>query len=103
MAGLFLLFATPPSAWAGVAFFARQTDTIQVSGQTIFGTASTYEARILFPSALFSGGAVFNEWQGFAEDKYLAVVPGQAGSIQGFNYALSGSVFVASADIALDQ
>ncbi|MEG4318588.1 MULTISPECIES: LamG domain-containing protein [unclassified Microcoleus] len=53
-------------------FFNNPTDTIQISGQTVLGNESTYEARIYFPKGIGAGGFVFNEWTGGYEDKGLA-------------------------------
>jgi hypothetical protein len=68
---------------AGVIFFDTATDTIEVSGQTIIGTASTYEATIMFPSSGGATGVIFNEWTEAAEDKYIATGPS---TIQGYNF-----------------
>jgi hypothetical protein len=87
---------------AGVAFFGRTTDTIEVSGQTVFGTAATYEAMLLFPSVLHGGGNVFNEWQNFAEDKYFAVTPGPTGAVYGYDHAISPGVLTGVGMITLD-
>ncbi len=69
------------------AFFDENTDTIQVSGQTVIDTTSTYEAVISFPSD-GSGGNVFNEWTNFQEDKTLYVSPSPT-NITGFNFGSS--------------
>jgi hypothetical protein len=98
-----LLLDLAPSARAGVALFGRPSDTIEVSGQTVFGTASTYEAVILFPSALSGTGRVFNEWQDFVEDKFFAVAPGPSGAIHGFYIPLGGGVLTGSGAISTDQ
>src|SRR5262249_50080499 len=90
---------------AGVAFFDDVTDTIEVSGQTVFGTAATYEAILLWPSAHGGGGStIFNEWQNFFEDKYLAVVPGPSGGLYGDNHPVNGgSVISVATPVSLDQ
>ena len=59
----------PPEASRGTALFSRTTDTIQVSGQTVLGTTTTYEAVILLPANGTSMGSVFNEWTDNLEDK----------------------------------
>jgi concanavalin A-like lectin/glucanase superfamily protein len=90
---------------AGVAFFDDVTDTIEVSGQTVFGTAATYEAIVLWPSAHGGGGStLFNEWQDFVEDKYLAVVPGPSGGLYGYNHPVNGgSVITGATPVSFDQ
>src|SRR5262245_36704122 len=99
------LLACASVARAGVDFFDDLTDTIEASGQTVFGTAATYEAILLFPSAHNgSGNLIFNEWTNFFEDKQLAVVPGPTGEMQGYNHPITGGVVItAAAAIAFDQ
>lgn len=101
------LVAVASVSQAGVAFFDDLTDTIEVSGQTVFGTASTYEAIVLWPSAHGggSGGSqLFNEWQNFFEDKYLAVVPGPSGGLFGYNHPVNpGLVISATTPVSFDQ
>src|SRR5437867_3775703 len=58
-------------SWAGKIYFIQSTDTIKVNGQSVLGTAATYEAVVLFPSCNNQRGVVFNEWQAFGEDKYM--------------------------------
>lgn len=58
------------SAFGQVALFDQRTDTIRLPGQQAVGTEATFEARVL----LFDqpvGGYIWNEHQGFAEDKQL--------------------------------
>ena len=99
------LVAVASISQAGVAFFDDLTDTIQVSGQTVFGTAATYEAILLWPSAHGGGGStIFNEWQDFVEDKYLAVVPGPSGALYGYNHPVNpGSVITGATPVPFDQ
>src|SRR5262245_48181589 len=99
------LVVVASTSQAGVAFFDDLTDTIQVSGQTVFGTAATYEAIMLWPSAHGGGGStVFNEWQNFVEDKYLAVVPGPSGALYGYNHPINGGVVITGpAAVSFDQ
>jgi hypothetical protein len=99
------LLAVASVSQAGVAFFEDLTDTIEVSGQTVFGTAATYEAIVLWPSAHGGGGStLFNEWQNFFEDKYLAVVPGPSGALYGYNHPINGgSVITGATAVSFDQ
>jgi hypothetical protein len=60
----------------GVIQFDRGTDTIHVGGQTELTMAATFEARFFLREG-DSGGQIFNEWQAFAEDKYLYASPAQ--------------------------
>lgn len=76
-----------PAALAQSAFFDDPTDVIQVDGQTVIGTASTYEAVVLFPSGSGAAGRLFNEWTGFQEDKLLLAGPSV---VTGYNYPASG-------------
>ncbi len=89
---LFALFAATPAA-AQTAFFDDPTDVIQVDGQTVIGTASTYEAVVLFPSGVGAGGRLFNEWTGFQEDKLLRAGPT---FVEGYNYPGSGTLYSAA-------
>jgi Concanavalin A-like lectin/glucanases superfamily len=99
------LVAVASVSQAGVAFFDDLTDTIEVSGQTVFGTAATYEAIVLWPSAHGGGGStLFNEWQNFFEDKYLAVVPGPSGALYGYNHPINGGfVIIGATPVSFDQ
>lgn len=59
---------------AGYASFNTLTDTINVDGDSVLGTAATFEARILLLSPVNSvDGFVFNEWKLSAEDKRLSM------------------------------
>jgi hypothetical protein len=78
---------------SGLAYFDQSTDTIQVSGQTVIGTASTYEAVVQFPSNGGAYGNLFNEWTDFQEDKLLQAGPSD---ILGFNFGASSDVVSAS-------
>lgn len=64
-----LLVCLAAAASAQTAHFDDPTDTIQIDGQTVIGTACTYEAVILFPSQGGGGGMVFNEFTDSLEDK----------------------------------
>src|SRR5215813_11759739 len=99
------LVAVSSVSQAGVAYFDDPTDTIEASGQTVFGSASTYEAIVLWPSARADGGStIFNEWQDFVEDKYLAVVPGPSGGLYGYNHPVNGgSVITGATPVSFDQ
>jgi hypothetical protein len=75
LAGATLILAA--QANARYAWFARHTDTIAVSGQTVLGRTATYEARFLLPSGHAHGGFVFDELTAGDEDKRLMVAPNQ--------------------------
>ncbi|MFB2982773.1 LamG-like jellyroll fold domain-containing protein [Microseira sp. BLCC-F43] len=64
-------------------FFNNPTDTIQISGQTVLGNQSTYEARIYFPSDIGANGVVFDEFKWSFEDKWLSAGPD---GLAGYNY-----------------
>ena len=64
-------------ASAGQIAFDQITDTIEVSGQTVIGAASTYEAVVKFPSGSGAFGYLFSEHQAFFEDKLLEAGPDQ--------------------------
>lgn len=72
-------------AQADYALFDQTTDTIRVDGQTIIGTASTYEAVVIFTTEFNGNGSLFNEWQAASEDKALYVGPTSNG---GYNYPI---------------
>jgi hypothetical protein len=82
--GIAVLFVSCP-VLAGYAQFDAATDTIQVSGNSILGTAATIEARINITTT--AGGCVFNEWANGYEDKYLGV---GSGRVFGFLYHVGG-------------
>lgn len=63
-------------------FFNNPTDTIQISGQTVLGNESTYEAGIYFPRGIGASGLVFNEFKMNLEDKVLGAGPN---SLFGYN------------------
>ena len=75
-----------PLPGTGVMLFDEATDTIQVSGQTVLGTAATYEAQIMFTDAYSGKGHVFNEWKRAGEDKNLLAGPS---FIRGFSYNIN--------------
>lgn len=62
------------TARAGIATFDQVTDAIQVSGQSVMGSAATIEAVVLLPSGA-TGGMFFNEWTNVEEDKRVSVSP----------------------------
>ena len=62
------------AAHANYALFDKETDTIQIDGDTVLGSAATYEARIYI---LGAGGRIFNEWRLAAEDKMLDFANGE--------------------------
>lgn len=64
----------PTQARAGIATFDQNTDSIQVSGQSVMGQFVTIEATLLIPSGA-AGGLFFNEWTGFQEDKQVSISP----------------------------
>jgi len=74
---------------AGVAYFSRATDTIQVSGQTVLGTTATFEAVVWLPANGTGAGSVFNEWTDNLEDKRLYV---GTNFLQGYGLLSRGSV-----------
>ncbi len=78
------------------AFFGESTDTIQVSGQTVIGTTSTYEAVISFPTSGASG-LLFNEWTWGEEDKMLGA---GFSDITGYNYPNVLRVLVGSVTLS---
>ncbi|GAB5536714.1 MAG: hypothetical protein Rubg2KO_29630 [Rubricoccaceae bacterium] len=88
---LLLSLAIAPPALGQAAFFNDPTDTIQVQGQTVIGTASTYEAVVLFPTETAdpSTGAwhLFNEHTAGFENKLLAVRPTL---VAGYNFHVAG-------------
>lgn len=96
-ATLVLLCLAAPAA-AQTAFFDDPTDVIQVDGQTVLGTAATYEAVVLFPGGVGSTGRLFNEWTFFQEDKILTAGPTH---VSGGNYP-AGSALAVSVVLAPD-
>lgn len=74
-AAFLVLFLSTAPANAGVAYFDGLRDSIRVSGQTVIGTASTYEAVILFLTDAGTFRHIFNEWTNGQEDKVLAAGP----------------------------
>ena len=57
------------SAHAGFLYLPDVNAYIQVGGQTVIGTASTYEAVLLF-KATGGSGMILEEIQPFGEDKF---------------------------------
>ncbi len=64
-------------------FFNNPMDTIQISGQTVLGNQSTYEARIYFPNDIGANGVVFDEFKYSFEDKWLSAGPD---GLAGYNF-----------------
>ncbi len=73
-------------AVAGTMLFDEHSDTIKVAGQTVIGTAATYEARIMFTDAYAGVGYIFHEWEQAAEDKQLYAGPTY---IKGYSYGVN--------------
>ena len=72
------------AARAEYILFDDVNDTIDVSGQTVIGSAATFEAVVMFPSGTGGGGAIFEEHLAFGEDKQLQAGPG---FLLGFAYS----------------
>jgi hypothetical protein len=70
---IYSLAQTVLSVSAQYAWFARNTDIIAVSGQSVLSNDCTIEAVLLLPSASHSGGSIYDEWQLGQEEKYLGV------------------------------
>lgn len=68
-----VLCQTSTVATAQYAWFARNTDSIAVDGQTVLSSQATYEAVFMLPSSLHSGGSVFGEQTSGQEHKSLSV------------------------------
>lgn len=93
---LLSLHAFALTSFAGVALFARPTDTIRVNNNTVpLGASATYEARILFTDQYSGFGRVFNEYRFATEDKALWFGPNltnpKSFSFGGFSAGLSTS------------
>jgi hypothetical protein len=84
LAAVLVLAVHAPTARAEYILFDEVTDTIDVSGQTVIATASTYEAVVMFPSGTGAAGRIFNEWTNFLEDKFLYAGPDLVG---GYNFS----------------
>src|SRR5262245_45641604 len=93
----FLTLAAAPTR-AGFLYLGDINAYVETSGQSVIGTASTYEAVFLFKSTSGSG-VIMEEIEPFGEDKLFQVNPG--GDLRGFNAPLN-SVFVVSQTITLD-
>ncbi|NQU19782.1 MAG: hypothetical protein HQ567_00755 [Candidatus Nealsonbacteria bacterium] len=78
--------ATPGT---GIMLFDEPTDTISVSGQTVIGTASTYEARVLFTDTYVGYGSAFQEWTRNEEGKMFQVGPN---ALYGKNFDINSSL-----------
>lgn len=88
-------FAQTPD---GTLYFNDAADSIQIEGQTVLGTAATYEAWVQFPAEA-AVGSVFNEWTGFQEDKAFGV-----GTTGGYAYNhFSVTFLTATAASSLDE
>jgi hypothetical protein len=85
--GLALVALASGSAHAGFLYLPDVNAYIQVGGQTVIGTASTYEAVLLFKSTDGSG-MVLEEIQPFGEDKFFQVDP--ASGVYGYNNPVNG-------------
>lgn len=93
-AGALLLASSPLRAQ--VARFDATTDTIHVAGQTILGTAATFEARLLLQPG--GAGQIFMEQADGAEDKRLVLNDtGPAGI--GFTLGANMTSFSSSATV----
>jgi hypothetical protein len=85
----------------GSVYFNDPTDSIQVDGQTVLGTDSTYEAVIHFPAATGAAGYIFNEWMAFQEDKQFGAGPG---GFHGYNHPVGGgNVILYAGSLAVDS
>ena len=89
------------SAHAGFLYLPDVNAYIQVGGQTVIGTASTYEAVLLFKSTDGSG-MILEEIQPFGEDKFFQVDP--ASGVYGYNNPVNGLNVLSGpvSNIALD-
>jgi concanavalin A-like lectin/glucanase superfamily protein/PEP-CTERM motif-containing protein len=88
---ILILMVITQTVHANYALFNDVTDTIQIDGHTLLGSAATYEARIYL---LGSGGRIFNEWLGAAEDKMLDLTNGE---LRAYSYDVNrGSLLTAS-------
>lgn len=73
---------------ADYALFTDVTDTIKIEGNTVLGSAATYEARI---NLLGVGGRIFNEWKIKDEDKMLDLTNG---TLSAYSYEVNkGNTF----------
>jgi len=98
---LALLALGSTSARAGFLYLPDINAYVQVSGQTVIGTASTYEAVFLFKSTDGSG-MILEEVEPFGEDKFFEVAPGSG--VYGFDYPVNNPNVLAGAvaNITLD-
>lgn len=72
---LTVLFMIMPQASGGVIVFDHATDSIVFEGESVLGTAATYEAVILFTGSYQGLGFVWNEHQFFRSDKQFKAGP----------------------------
>jgi hypothetical protein len=63
----------PGALSAQYAWFSRNTDIIQVSGETVLSNQCTIEAVLMLPGGEHSGGSVYDEWILQQDEKYLGV------------------------------
>jgi len=83
-------------ARAGVVYLGDPNATIEASGQTVIGSAATFEAVFLLKAP--GSGMVFEEIQPFGEDKFFNV---GTGGVSGFLYPVNNpTVFAATATVA---
>ncbi len=87
-------------AGTGIMLFDEESDQIFVSGQTVIGTAATYEARIKFTDAYCNEGRVYIEGKQGAEDKHLVVGPTY---IEGHSYRVSPPGISVNTILTLDN
>lgn len=58
----------------GYALFSKPTDTISVAGDSILGTACTFEAIVMpYAGAPGHSGNIYGEWSNGLEDKYVGM------------------------------
>lgn len=98
---LALLGACASSARAGYVYLGDIHAYIEASGQTVIGTASTYEAVMLF-KAVGGSGMIMEEIEPFGEDKFFEVDP--ASGVYGFDYPVNNPNVLAGpvSNISLD-
>ena len=83
LAFLLLFVLSGSAARAEYILFDDVNDTIDVSGQTVLGSAATFEAVVMFPTGTGADGAIFEEHLAFGEDKQLQAGPS---FLRGFAY-----------------
>lgn len=98
--GLILGILVARPALAGTVYFGDATANIEVSGQTVIGTASTFEAVILFKSTT-GAGVILEEVEPFGEDKLFEVSP--TGGVYGYDYPVNyPDVLAGATTVTLD-